>query len=142
VADANDPEGPRILTIEEFKAELALEAKRAAAARKLARPVRERHWRLSLRQYPQVHIIGGRYEDGNPCVYLLTAEQEPLAVLSVNLPEHAHQLLDTDHFFCKCWSENEAIAAELLGTSLFEDTGGRVATGFVEAQVWRWKAGT
>ncbi len=61
---------------------------------------------------------------------------EPVATLSCNLPEHAATLA-AGEFFCKVWGGNEDLVADLLASGLFEDTGRRVPTGFVRAQVWR-----
>jgi hypothetical protein len=46
-------------------------------------------------------------------------------------------LLDGE-IFVKTWSENAGWFKKVLDTGLFEDTGKRVPTGFVEAQIWRF----
>lgn len=85
----------------------------------------------------QVVIESLSYADGNPAVTLtLTETGEEFLTLSVNLPQDAHTL-DEDEFFVKTWSENEYFIQDILATGLFEDTGRRVSTGWVEAQVWR-----
>ena len=59
---------------------------------------------------------------------------ERIATLTVNIPEA--EIAD-DEIIVKTWSENEGIAKDALASGLFEDTGRRIPTGFVEAQVWR-----
>jgi len=39
----------------------------------------------------------------------------------------------------KTWSENKNITDALRNSGLFIDTGRRCPTGFVNAEVWRWK---
>lgn len=89
--------------------------------------------------YGYADIVKTKYRDGNLAILLIAQEdQEPIAVLSINLPKKA-SMLGADEVFVKAWSENEQIAPLVLLTGLFEDTGKRVPTGFVEAQVWRVK---
>lgn len=89
--------------------------------------------------YGYADIVKTKYRDGNLAILLIAQDdQEPITVLSINLPDKA-SLLGADEVFVKAWSENEQIAPLVLLTGLFEDTGKRVPTGFVEAQVWRVK---
>lgn len=67
-------------------------------------------------------VIEGVYDEGS------------FAVLTVNLIDNK---LDDGEFFVKTWSENEEFARCAMETDLFIDTGKRVKTGFVEAQVWK-----
>lgn len=67
-------------------------------------------------------------------IMLMDEEGMRIATLTVNMPEHK---LEPGEFFVKTWSENQEIAADCLKSGLFEDTGKRVITGWVEAQVWR-----
>ncbi len=60
--------------------------------------------------------------------------EEPYGVLTVNLPGTA---LGEDEILVKTWSENEPFRAPALASGLFEDTGRRVPTGFVAAEIWR-----
>lgn len=77
------------------------------------------------------------YSHGGATAVVLECENgEPLATLSVNV-EGAK--LGEGEFLAKTWSENEEIAKAALDSGLFEDTGRRVPTGWVEAQVWRFK---
>lgn len=60
---------------------------------------------------------------------------EAIATLTVNIPEVP---LEEGEFIVKTWSENERIAADCLASGLFVDTGKRVRTGWVMAQIWRF----
>jgi len=55
------------------------------------------------------------------------------ATLTTNLPDVP---LEEDQVIIKTWSENEEIAKAALASGLFRDTGMRVSTGFVQAQIW------
>jgi hypothetical protein len=77
----------------------------------------------------------GTYFDGNTMIVLKSKNGSPWATLSVNLPKSAH-LLKSNEFFAKTWSENEEVARWALLSECFRDTGMRVPTGFVEAQIW------
>jgi hypothetical protein len=56
--------------------------------------------------------------------------------LTVNLPDNP---LAPGLIFVKTWGENEQLRQPALATGLFEDTGERVAVGFTQAEVWRYK---
>lgn len=57
----------------------------------------------------------------------------PFCTLTCNIP--GVELKDNE-ILVKTWSENEEVAACALTSGLFKDTGKRVPTGFVEAQIW------
>jgi hypothetical protein len=78
------------------------------------------------------------YSNGRVAVEVFGADGEPFAVLSVNLPNV--EAPKKDHFYVKTWSENEILRAPALASGLFEDTGERIPTGWVEAEVWKVKA--
>ena len=85
-------------------------------------------------------ILVGRYPAGGALAVLLSNEECPpeSLVFSTNLvPSGA--ALAPDEFNVKSWSENEPLVAPLLATGLFEDTGRRVRSGFVESPIWRVK---
>lgn len=63
-------------------------------------------------------------------------EEAPYHILTVNLPDFP---LEPNEFCVKTWREGEDVARAALASGLFMDTGRRVATGFVEAQVWRFQ---
>lgn len=60
---------------------------------------------------------------------------EPFSILTVNLPDD--ELADGE-FFVKTWSENEKTAKAAIESGFYKDTGRRVKTGFVEAEVWKF----
>jgi len=61
---------------------------------------------------------------------------EPYCTLTVNIPG---TFLEKDEVLIKTWSENEPIANFLRNGDIFEDTGKRVRTGYVRAEIWRFK---
>lgn len=71
---------------------------------------------------------------GATCVQLRDKkDHSPVATLTVNIREVK---LKEREILAKTWSENEEIARAVLASGLFMDTGKRIKTGFVEAQVW------
>ena len=81
--------------------------------------------------------VCGVYANGRLAIQLETFDGEPWAVLSVNLPDAPAP--PKGHFYAKTWSENEVIRAAALRSGLFEDTGQRIPTGWVLAELWRLK---
>lgn len=87
----------------------------------------------------EIISTGQKYEDGSPVVVVNCEDGSRFGVLTCyvgvgdDLPENC--------FVVKSWSENKALADALRNGDLFEDTGLRVPTGFVEAEVWRLKNG-
>lgn len=79
------------------------------------------------------------YENNGRICLQLWDKEGPYATLTTNIPEAE---LAPGEFLIKSWSENHAIAESALRSGLFEDTGRRVRTGFVEAPVWRFKKAT
>lgn len=67
-------------------------------------------------------------------VELFDNQGEPIAVLSVNLPEESY-LLGPNEFFVKTWSENEEIARDALASGLFHATG-RTSGHGLSAPIW------
>ena len=61
---------------------------------------------------------------------------EAFGVVTTNLPDEP---LEDDEFFVKTWSENRWVPQLLTNCDLFEDTGKRVPSGFVEVQIWKLK---
>ena len=64
---------------------------------------------------------------------ICSEDQSPFCTLTTNLP---HVELEEQEVLIKTWSENEEIAKAALTSGLFRDTGKRVSTGFVQAEVW------
>jgi len=79
----------------------------------------------------------GQYGNGRLALMLTHAEDNlPFCVLTVNLPDDN---LEEHEFFVKGWSENEFIANLLRNGTHFIDTGKRVPTGHVVAEVWKFR---
>jgi hypothetical protein len=95
---------------------------------------------IDLEDYGRALVQAGRYRHGGHIAITLidAASFEPIAVLSTNLAPGGVKL-DRDSFAVKVWSENEALIVPMLASGLFGDTGARIATGFVQAPVWRIK---
>lgn len=76
-----------------------------------------------------------QYANGRMALRVITATTgEPYATLTVNVPE---AMIAEDELIVKAWGENEDVARAALATGLFVDTGRRLSTGFMEAQVWK-----
>jgi hypothetical protein len=73
--------------------------------------------------------------DGSPAIELYDEEGMPYTTFSVCLPGSQ---LQPDEVLVKTWSENEDLRQPMLDTGLFADTGRRVSSGFVNAEVWRF----
>lgn len=77
----------------------------------------------------------GHYDDFTPALQVFDKQTGlPEAKLTVCIPG---TVLLPGEYLIKTWAENEPLAAAVLATGVFEDTGRRVGTGHVEAQVWR-----
>jgi hypothetical protein len=85
-----------------------------------------------------IHI--GRYPSGGAIAVevFLGPAPDDLWTFSTNLVPSGARIAD-DEFTVKSWSENEELVEPMLATGLFEDTGRRVPSGYVEAPVWRLK---
>jgi hypothetical protein len=84
-----------------------------------------------------LRVVQGVYWYGGIAIKLHAQDGEPFLTLTTNLPETP--TLPPGEFAVKVWSENEPHIADILAAGLFEDTGKRIPTGFVEAHVWRLK---
>lgn len=76
------------------------------------------------------------YPDGTVPRIDFYDDEGPYACLTVNIEEIT---LEPDEVAVKTWSENQRISDALRNTTYFEDTGKRVAQGYVKAQIWRIK---
>lgn len=72
---------------------------------------------------------------GRTALFLETQSGEPFTDLTVNIPTAP---LDNGELIIRAWDVNEDIAKAALQSGLFVDTGKRIPSGFVEAQVWRF----
>lgn len=76
-----------------------------------------------------------RYRNNRRAIQLTDTETlSPFAIVSVNL--EAVELAD-DECCMKFWSENAPLRQPLIDSGLFHDTGKRVPTGYVEAEIWQ-----
>ena len=83
------------------------------------------------------YITDHHYDNDRLALLIMTADNnEHYTTLTVNLPE---QHLARGEFFVKTWSENEEITSHLRDSGIFTDTGKRVSTGFVSAEIWKFK---
>lgn len=85
-----------------------------------------------------LRIMQRQYPNGRIALQGLGENDEPFGVITTNLPDEP---LEEGEFIVKTWSENQWVPQLLNGDLPFEDTGKRVPTGFVEAQIWRLKNG-
>jgi len=82
-------------------------------------------------------VNGGTYQHGNePVLKVLSPDGGLYAVVSVNVTDK-NEPLQPGEYCIKTWTENEMISKALRESGLFEDTGKRHRTGFVEAEVWK-----
>jgi hypothetical protein len=96
-----------------------------------------------MRKIGEVEVLGQRLavmEKEAPAYqcgvkyFLMDDEEDEWATITTNIVGLA---LESGEFPVKTWSENEILREPLLASGLFVDTGKRVSTGFVEAELWR-----
>lgn len=94
---------------------------------------------VQTKSYGAASIEVGRYPHGGAIyVQLMCKDGEPLGTFSTNLVPYGASL-QRDEFTVKSWGENEPLVESMLATGMFEDTGRRVESGFVQAPVWRMR---
>lgn len=79
-------------------------------------------------------VVFARYGNGRIAIQLITANGEPWARATVNLPAEP---LGADEVFIKDYSENEGMLDVLVAAGVVEDTGVRVDSGWVTVPVAR-----
>ena len=84
------------------------------------------------KQY-DVELDEAKYGDGSTAIQVMDSDGEPFGRLTVCVPGTQ---LSENEVLVKTWSENSEWAPQMLVYG-FEDTGRRVKTGYVEAQVWK-----
>lgn len=84
-----------------------------------------------------ISIREEKYQNGRIALILM-CENGPYAKLTCNLP---NEELAPNEFFVKTYSENTEVAVSALKSGLFEDTGRRAKSGYVDIHVWRFKNG-
>ena len=80
----------------------------------------------------------GKYPRTSQPSVQLVQSGEVLATLSLNMPEYSDQL-GVDEFFAKTYGENEVLARACYASGHFHDTGRRIASGYVDIEIWRIK---
>lgn len=78
-------------------------------------------------------VKAGTYADGTPALRVMDPNGELWGTLTVCIPGTP---LEEGEYLVKTWSENENMAAAVLASGEFTDTGKRVPSGYVQAQVW------
>ena len=82
------------------------------------------------------HVVETTYAKGNGIALQLIAEDASIiATLTTNIRGAE---LESGEFCVKVWSENELIINDCRNSGLFIDTGKRIKTGFVKAEVWKF----
>lgn len=93
---------------------------------------------LQTKTHGETVLFAGRYpKDGAVALALMSKDGEPLCTFTTNLKSYGHPLQDNEFHVCT-WN-NEAFVGPVMESGLFEDTGKRAPSGFVEAPVWRFK---
>jgi hypothetical protein len=83
----------------------------------------------------EILVEEGTYPDGTKALLGVDADTgEPYAKLTTSIPGAK---LGQDEYLIKTWGENVSVTEALRKSGLFRDTGRRVRSGYVEAQVWR-----
>lgn len=99
--------------------------------------------KMKTRSWGQVTVTQERYlgPEGPRAIILSLEDGEPLAKLSVNVPESA--LLPDDCFYVKTWGENEELAKDAADSGLFIERMDlpRAVCGYASAKVWQIKQG-
>jgi len=85
-----------------------------------------------------LYIDETRYSDNGRLALHIYCKTGPYAVLTVNLDPVKMAILEPGEIMVKAWSENSMLVPYALASPYFTDTGKRVPTGFVEAQVWTY----
>lgn len=92
---------------------------------------------VETKQFGKAILTLNRYADGGQvAIELISPEHEPIARLTVNMPEVK---LEPREIIVKGWGENEQIIEDCRASGYFFDTGKRIKTGFVTAEVWKIK---
>lgn len=74
-----------------------------------------------------------KYADGTQAVEMW-GDEGPEGVLTVSIPGTT---LGKGEYLIKTWGVNEPYRQPILDAGIFEDTGRRIRTGFVEAEIWK-----
>jgi hypothetical protein len=85
----------------------------------------------------QVTLHCGQYANGRLAIQA-NCDDGPYGKLTVNLPDDP---IGPREIFVRTTEENEYLAKAAMKTGLFEDTGKKVQSGFIEVSVWKLKDG-
>ena len=90
------------------------------------------------RDWGECVLENGVYPDESRALIIrfMDDDSSPVGKLTVSLGIGP---LPCGHYLVKTWSENERIAADVLASGLFEDTGKRLPAGRVQAEIWKLK---
>jgi hypothetical protein len=102
--------------------------------------------RISLEHDDEVcnlKIYEANYENNGTkaLIFVDIEDGEPFFELTTNIDGVENLLLYDDEICVKTWSENSSFIDQLLQADIFEDTGRKVSSGFVEASIWRYIPG-
>ncbi len=93
-----------------------------------------------IKAYGEEHILTlslDRYSDSGRLAIIALSNGERYATITVNIPDYD---VPVGHILVKTWSENSWVPQLLkVENTPFHDTGIRVRTGFMEAQLWRFE---
>lgn len=90
---------------------------------------------IKTKSFGIAEIHKTRYTNGRLAIKLIDHEDgSNIATITVNLPEVK---LAPGEFCVKGWSENREIIEDCRQSGLFIDTGKRIPTGFVQAEIWK-----
>jgi hypothetical protein len=92
---------------------------------------------VKTKSFGLCNLVVRNYSNQRTAISLIDSHDgSAIGTLTVNLPDEP---LNEGEFFVKTWSENSGIAQDCLNSGLFINTGRIVKTGWVEAQVWKFK---
>lgn len=87
--------------------------------------------------HQELTLVSGRYQNGRLAIKAVNGDGEPVATLTVNIPEVE---LAEGQIIVKDWSENEGAFSTLIHAGLIEHVKD-VEAGFCEANVCNWLGG-
>jgi len=87
--------------------------------------------------HQELTLVGGWYANKRMAIRALNSEGEPVATLTVNIPERP---LDSSTVFIKDWNANEGALETLLKAGLIEPTNS-FQSGFVTVHRCKWLGG-
>ena len=92
---------------------------------------------LRFAPHEELTLVSGRYQNGRLAIKATNSDGEPIATLTVNMPEIE---LTEGQVIIKDWSENEGAMVTLRRAGLI-DAGVPIPAGFCTAYVCKWLGG-